>query len=62
MARPDRARSSRRDLDADLLALVTAGYGLEQIVHALGLSLDEIHRRLVKLRLVIEDMSRVDVK
>ena len=62
MVRSHRARSSRRDLDADLLALVTSGYSLDQIVQALGVSLDEIYRRLVRLRLVIEDVSRVDVK
>ena len=48
----------RRDLDADLLSLVTSGCTLEEIVRALGLDLDEVHRRLVRLRLVIEDVSR----
>ena len=47
-----------RDLDGDLLSLVTAGCTVEEIVRALGLDLDEVHRRLVRLRLVIEDVSR----
>ena len=45
------------DLDGDLLSLVTAGCTVEEIVRALGLELDEVHRRLVRLRLVIEAVS-----
>ena len=47
-----------RDLDGELLSLVTSGCTVEEIVQALGLELDEVHRRLVRLRLVIEDVSR----
>lgn len=48
-----------RDVDADLLALVMAGCGIEEIVHTLCIRLDEVHRRLRRLRLVIEDVARV---
>lgn len=47
-----------RDLNADLLSLVSSGCTVEDIVQRLGLTLDEVHSRLVDLRLIIEDVSR----
>lgn len=51
--------SLNRDIDADLLALVMSGCGVEEIVQTLGIGLREVHRRLLRLRLVIEDATRV---
>ena len=48
-----------RDVDADLLALVMSGYTLEQIVEMLGLRLDDVYQRLLKLRRFIEDAARI---
>lgn len=51
-----------RDVDADLLALVLAGSSVEDIVDVLEIPLGEVHRRLLRLRVVIEDMRRVTSK
>lgn len=51
-----------RDIDADLLGLVLSGCTLEQIVETSGLRLDEVYQRLLKLRLFIEDATRVSSK
>lgn len=49
--------SLNRDIDKVLLSLVTSGCSIDDIVVLLHLPLDEVHRRLVKLRLAIEDLS-----
>jgi hypothetical protein len=50
--------SIEREVDVTLLSLVSSGYTVEQLVGELGLPLGEVHNRLVKLRRVIEDVSR----
>ena len=49
----------QRDVDIDLLYLVSSGCTVEQIVQELHLPLRDVHSRLVRLRHVIEDVSRV---
>lgn len=51
--------SVQRDIDIDLLHLVSSGCTVEEIVRELRLSLSDVHNRLVRLRHVIEDVSRV---
>ncbi len=57
----DRARRWRptwRDpLDAELLALVASGCDVDDIRNALEMPINEIYARLVRLRLVIEDVA-----
>lgn len=48
----------QREIDIELLSLVSSGYDVEQIVQSLRLPLRDVHRRLVHLRHVIEDVSR----
>ena len=50
--------SIERGVDVTLLSLVSSGCTVEELVGELGLSLGEVHNRLVKLRRVIEDVSR----
>jgi hypothetical protein len=47
-----------REIDIELLSLVSSGYDVEQIVQRLRLPLSVVHRRLVQLRRVIDDVSR----
>ena len=48
-----------RDIDAGLLALVMSGCGIDEIVETLGIQIGEVHSRLLRLRLIIEDATRV---
>lgn len=50
--------ASSGDVDRALLSLVASGCTVEEIVSTLSLSLREVHLRLVKLRLIIHDVSR----
>ena len=50
--------SIEREVDVTLLSLVSSGCTVEQLIGELGLPLGEVHNRLVKLRRVIEDVSR----
>jgi hypothetical protein len=47
-----------RDIDIELLSLVSTGCDVDQIRQRLRLPLRDVHRRLVHLRHVIEDVSR----
>ena len=55
----DGSGSLQRDVDIDLLYLVSSGCTVEQIVQELRLPLGDVHNRLVRLRHAIEDVSRV---
>lgn len=46
-----------RDIDAELLVLIASGCSLDQIVERLDVPMDEVHKHLVRLRLVIEEFT-----